>query len=247
MEKAINVIGEYKARNQHNHIGPNAHLIHYPVANQTMINATAFITDPDDWVDDKQMVALALRTTVEAAFADWNPCVQALVRLLPERLDKWAVFDSWDYPAPFFNRGKICLAGDAAHASSPHHGAGACMGVEDALCLSTLFREILTSTRVNRVTKGQALEMAFDIFDAVRRTRSQWLVNSSRRVCDLYHQPEWADASRWTKAQTCFEEIKDRSLKIWHFDYEAMLNETIQEYRKRSSEMREQRNGSRKQ
>ena len=233
MEKAITAIGEYKAKNQHNHIGPNAHLIHYPVANQTMINATAFVTDPNDWIDDKQMTAPASRTVVEDAFADWNPCVRALTSLLPEQLEKWAVFDAWDYPAPFYNRGKICLAGDAAHASSPHHGAGACMGVEDALCICTLMRRVLASIRENVAIKGQALGVAFETFDAVRRTRSQWLVNSSRRVCDLYQQPEWADPIRWTKAETCFEEIKDRSLKIWHFDYNAMMEETIEGYERR--------------
>ena len=233
MEKAITALGEYKAMNQHNHIGPNAHLIHYPVANQTMINATAFVSDPDDWNDDKQMVAPASRTVVETAFACWNPCVRALARLLPEKLEKWAVFDTCDYPAPFYNRGKICLAGDAAHASSPHHGAGACMGVEDALCITTLMRQVSESMRLKAAIKGQALGVAFETFDAVRRTRSQWLVNSSRRVCELYQQPEWADATRWTKAETCFEEIKDRSLKIWHFDYDAMMEETIQGYQRR--------------
>ena len=233
MEKAIKALGEYKARNQHNHIGPNAHLIHYPVAMQTMINVTAFVSDPDDWTDDQKMVAPASRTVVEDVFADWNPCVRALAGLLPEKLDKWAVFDAWDYPAPFYNRGKVCLAGDAAHASSPHHGAGACMGVEDALCLSTLMRQVSASVRENAAVKGHALTVALETFDAVRRARSQWLVNSSRRVCDLYQQPEWADATRWVKAETCFEEIKDRSLKIWHFDYDAMLEETIQTYRRR--------------
>ncbi len=233
MEKAITALGEYKAMNQHNHIGPNAHLIHYPVANQTMINATAFVSDPDDWNDDKQMVAPASRTVVETAFAGWNPCVRALASLLPEKLEKWAVFDTCDYPAPFFSRGKICLAGDAAHASSPHHGAGACMGVEDALCITTLMKQVSESMRLMAATKGQALGVAFETFNAVRRTRSQWLVNSSRRVCDLYQQPEWADATRWTKAETCFEEIKDRSLKIWHFDYDAMMEETIQGYQRR--------------
>lgn len=244
MGKAIKALGEYKARNQHNHVGPNAHLIHYPVANQTVINATAFISDPNEWPNDKQMVAPACRKDVEDAFAGWSPCVRAVASLFPETLDKWAVFDLWDYPAPFYNRGKICLAGDAAHASSPHHGAGACLGVEDALCLSTLTRQVDTSIRKNAATKGQALSAAFDTFDAVRRARSQWLVNSSRRVCDLYHQPEWGDPTRWVKAETCFEEIKDRSYKIWHFDYGAMMEETIAGYRQREEEFQEVLNGS---
>ena len=41
----------------------------------------------------------------------------------------------YEHPAPSYARGLVCLTGDAAHASSPHQGAGACMGVEDALVL----------------------------------------------------------------------------------------------------------------
>ncbi|KAI1143689.1 FAD/NAD(P)-binding domain-containing protein [Hypoxylon sp. FL0543] len=236
MDKAIEALGEYKARNQHNHVGPNAHLIHYPVANQTMINATAFLSDPEEWPDDKVTVVPGLRKDLEAAFADWNPCLTALIKHFPENLEKWAVFDTWDYPAPYFNKGTICLAGDAAHASSPHHGAGACCGIEDALCLVTLMKEVNDSLceKSNSTTKKEALSSAFDVFDAVRRTRSQWLVNSSRRVCDLYHQPEWGVEQKWVKAETCFEEIKDRSLKIWHFDYDGMVKRTVEEYARRN-------------
>ncbi|EER28083.1 hypothetical protein D8B26_006744 [Coccidioides posadasii str. Silveira] len=231
MAKAIEVLGEYKARNQHIHVGPNAHLIHYPVANQTMINATAFVSDPEEWPDDKRTVAPATRKDVEDAFEGWSPCVRGLVSQLPEKLDKWAVFDLWDYPAPFYNRGKICLAGDAAHASSPHHGAGACMGIEDVLCLCTLMGEARVLIQKAPTIRDQALISVFETFNSVRRTRSQWLVNSSRRVCDLYHQPEWADPAKWVKAETCFEEIKDRSHKIWHFNYNVMLQEATQGYK----------------
>ncbi|KAI0887621.1 FAD/NAD(P)-binding domain-containing protein [Annulohypoxylon maeteangense] len=232
MEKAIQALGEYKARNQHNHVGPNAHLIHYPVANQTMINATAFISDPNEWPDDKVTVMPGLRKDLEESFADWNPCLTALIQFFPEKLEKWAVYDTWDFPAPFFNKGAICLAGDAAHASSPHHGAGACCGIEDALCLVTLIKQVKASLREGS-TKKEALDSAFEVYDGIRRTRSQWLVNSSRRVCDLYHQPEWGHEQKWIKAETCFEEIKDRSLKIWHFDYDTMMKKTIEEYAKK--------------
>ena len=230
MEDAIKALGEYKAKNQHNHVGPNAHLIHYPVANKKLINATAFISDPNDWKHEKT-TATGEKADLVSAFAGWNPCVRNIIDLFPDKLDKWAVFDLWHYPAPYYNKGRICIAGDAAHASSPHHGAGACMGIEDALCLSTLLGEVNTTIKENPSAKQHALKTAFETYDAVRRTRSQWLVNSSRRVCDFYHQPEWADKAKWVKAQTCFEELKDRSYKIWHFDYEGMVQETIQGYR----------------
>ncbi|PYI32371.1 FAD binding domain-containing protein [Aspergillus indologenus CBS 114.80] len=233
MEAAIAALGEYKARNQHNHVGPRAHLIHYPVANNTLINATAFVMDREEWLDDKQMVAPASRGELEAAFADWSPCVRNVIRLFPEELEKWACFDLWDYPAPYYSRGKICLAGDAAHASTPHHGAGAGMGVEDALCLSTLIMEVVEAVQKEPTLKGAALKTAFETFGAVRRTRSQWLVNSSRTVRDFYHQVDWGEPAKWVKAETCFEELKDRSHKIWHFDYEAMKEEAVRLYRER--------------
>lgn len=239
MEQAINALGEYKAKNQHNHIGPNAHLIHYPVANGAMINATAFITDPEPWGDDKQLVAPASRHELGGPFADWGPSVRRVIDLFPESLDKWAVFDLWDYPAPFYSRDRICLAGDAAHASSPHHGAGACIGIEDALCLSTLFGEAREPIQRGPMFKGAALATVFDTFDAVRRARSQWLVNSSRRVCELYHQPEWGDRPKWVKAETCFEEMKDRSFKIWHFDYNQMVQESIRLFAQKAQLQRE--------
>ncbi|KND88240.1 Salicylate hydroxylase [Tolypocladium ophioglossoides CBS 100239] len=233
MAKAIEALGPYKAMNQHNHVGPNANLLHYPVANNTMINAVAFVRDPNEWPDDKQTVAQGTRDDVKAAFPGWCPAVQDLIDRFPDTLSKWAIFDLWDYPVPRYNGGRLCLAGDAAHATSPHHGAGACVGVEDALCLSTLMQEVVTETRGNPEVKEQALRAAFTTYDAIRRTRSQWVVNSSRRVCNLHQQREWADSSKLVRAETCFEEIKDRSLKIWHFNYDAMLNETRQGYKQK--------------
>ncbi|RYO87189.1 hypothetical protein DL766_008187 [Monosporascus sp. MC13-8B] len=226
MEQAIVALGDYKARNQHMHVGPGAHLIHYPVANHTMVNVAAFVHDANDWPDDNQMVAPATRHDVQVAFHDWAPSVRRLLSQLPEKLDKWALYDTWDFPAPQFHRDKMCLAGDAAHASTPHHGAGACMGVEDVLCLVHLMKEATASVDGGKTTRGQALRVAFEAFSSIRRPRTQWLVDSSRRVCDLYHQREWGDRQRWTKAEVCFEEIRDRTLKIWHFDSEAMLEET---------------------
>lgn len=208
------------------HVGPGAHLIHYPVANNTMVNVAAFVHDEGDWPGNGSMVAPASREDVQSVFGDWEPSLRHLVSLLPEKLDKWALFDTWEWPAPRYNKGRVCLVGDAAHASTPHHGAGACMGVEDVLCLVTLIEAVDDSIGIEKASKGHALALAFDVFNTIRRPRTQWLVDSSRRVCDLYHQREWGDPQRWTKSQVCFEEIRDRTLKIWYFDYEGMIRET---------------------
>ncbi|THC94145.1 hypothetical protein EYZ11_006394 [Aspergillus tanneri] len=234
MGNALSALGEFRARTLNMHVGPNAHLIHYPVANETMVNVAAFVSDPHEWSDKTSLVGPATRKEAMRCFADWNPCLRGLIGFLPENIDRWAMFDTYDYPAPFFSRDKICLVGDAAHAAVPHHGAGASIGVEDALCLATLLAEVWVSTRGKSSTiRNQAVAAAFDTYDGIRRFRAQWFVDSSRRVCDLYQQPEWADAQRRLKAETCFEEIKDRSHKIWHFDWNNMLEEAIQTYRQK--------------
>ena len=233
MENAIKAVGEDKAKYFSIHLGPGAHMLHYPVANGAMVNVVAFVSDSEEWTDGKNLVMPATRAEMEKVFECWNPSVRTMASFFPENIDKWGLFDTFDYPAPFFSRGKICLLGDAAHASSPHHGAGAGMGIEDAACLSGLIEEVILSLRENAATKGQAMSTAFESFDAVRRPRTQWFVDSSRRVCDLFQHEDWGNPAKWTKADTCWEEVKDRSHKIWHFNPEKMVEEAIKDYLQR--------------
>lgn len=129
MTRAIEVLGEWKANNFHHHVGPGAHLTHYPVANRTMLNVVVFLSDPNEWPDPAVMVNSGSRSEVETALQGWHPTVLGVVKLLPDELSKWALFDQGEFPLPLYNVGRVCVAGDAAHASSPHHGAGACLGV----------------------------------------------------------------------------------------------------------------------
>ncbi|RAH44772.1 FAD/NAD(P)-binding domain-containing protein [Aspergillus brunneoviolaceus CBS 621.78] len=230
MSRAVEVLGRWKAHNFHHHVGPGAHLTHYPVANNAALNVAIFVSDPEPWPDQSNMVTQGRREDVESLLAKWHPTVRSLVRLLPDTLMTWGLFDLAEFPAPVYCTGRVCIAGDAAHASSPHHGAGACLGVEDALCLNVLLGHVYKTATKDPV---KAMQTAFETFDSVRRPRTQWLVNSSRRVCDLYHQSEWADPRRWTKAETCFEEIRDRSYKIWNFDVEDMVQRTLAEYERK--------------
>ncbi|KAI5861145.1 FAD/NAD(P)-binding domain-containing protein [Durotheca rogersii] len=232
MDRAIDVLGDWKAHNFHHHVGPGAHLTHYPVANHKFLNVVVFLSDPNPWPDYNNMVAEGTREEIEIALRGWHRTVLDLVKLLPDKMITWALFDLGEFPVPRYNTRNICLAGDAAHASSPHHGAGACAGVEDALCLTALLGQVCATPPPDG-DYVRALGAAFETFDAVRRSRTQWLVNSSRRVCDLYHQSEWADPRRWIKAETCFEEIRDRSYKIWQFDADDMVQRTLADFERR--------------
>ncbi|QMW48718.1 hypothetical protein G4B11_012236 [Aspergillus flavus] len=229
MQEATARLGHYRAHIQHMYGGPNAHVLHFPVAKQTLMNVVAFVTDPNDWPLDRSMSQLATKDEVAGAFADWGPTVRDIIDLLPAELEKWGVFDSLDCPAPTYSRGRVCIAGDAAHASSPHHGAGAGIGIEDVLALTVLLDMVQSRVKTPGGRKTVALQAAFAAFSAVRRDRSQWLVRSSREACEIY---EWNDLQCGSDMDKGYDEIKRRSHKIWHFDIDGMLRQLEVEYRK---------------
>ncbi|KAK7992243.1 FAD/NAD(P)-binding domain-containing protein [Apiospora saccharicola] len=221
MERAEKALGRHIARRQHMHVGPGAHMLHFPLANQTMLNIVAFADEPADWPHGSQnMVTSGTRQEVEATFARWGSTCRTLASLLPPQLEKWAVFDAYDHPLSSYAKGRVCLAGDAAHASAPHHGAGAGMGIEDALALCALLEPALKSSSRLQSGWGASIAHAFSVYSTVRQPRSQWLVRSSREVCDIY---EWKYPGTGTDMSKCLEEITYRSHKLWYFDIEGML------------------------
>ena len=227
MDQAVAMLGENRAHNQHMYIGPAKHVITFPVANQTLMNVVAFLRDSRDWPVEQGMTLPATRAELVDAFWNWGPTVRAITNLLPTQIDKWGIFDSYENPMPTYARGRVCIAGDAAHASSPHHGAGAGIGIEDALALASLMEMIQSTMRNSYVPKSKALSAGFEAFNAVRRERTQWFVDSSRHVCETY---EWTNPETGSDPHRCFEDIKWRSDKIWFFDREAMIGDARREF-----------------
>ncbi|OTB00240.1 hypothetical protein M426DRAFT_15700 [Hypoxylon sp. CI-4A] len=228
MEKALPALGEEKALNQCMHMGPKGHVLNFPVAQHTLLNVVAFVDDEDEWTHEK-MTAPASKEEVVKYFQSWGPAVRTIAGLLDDSLDKWAIFDTYDHPAPTFSIGPVCIAGDAAHATSPHHGAGAGFGIEDALALGTVLEEAEMTLGAGDATKEAALSAAFKAYDAARRERAQWLVRSSRQVCKTY---EWANPDCGDDPDKCLKDIEWRAHRIWHFDIEGMIQDAKSAYHK---------------
>ena len=71
---------------------------------------------------------------------------------------------------PRWHSGRVCLIGDAAHATTPSAGQGASLALEDAVVLAQCIRDI------------DAPQAAFATFERLRRTRVETIVKQSRRT-----------------------------------------------------------------
>lgn len=122
----------------------------------------------------------------------------------------WALFDH--SPAPSYFAGHVAILGDAAHASTPHQGAGAGQALEDAFVLSNLLAD-------SRIRSASDIPKAFQAYDAIRRPRSQKVVTTSRAAGEIYSYdgPDGADV------QKIGENLLQRQRWIWEEDMDKQL------------------------
>lgn len=170
----------------------------------------------------------ATRDEVKQHLCKWGPGIREIVEALPEHLTKWGIFDMAENPASTYARGRVCISGDAAHASSPFLGAGAGMGVEDALVLATVLDLATASIRGRGLRiKTSAISAAFQAYSAVRLSRSQWLVRSSREMGELY---QWRHPEAGRDPERCRAELESSTRMIWDFDVDGMVAETARRF-----------------
>ncbi|MCE7072575.1 FAD-dependent monooxygenase [Dyadobacter sp. CY327] len=95
---------------------------------------------------------------------------------IPEILSKASHYalihnDIYDLaPLAHYAHSNILLVGDAAHATTPNMGQGACQAMEDAATLLTELR------------KDQPLEKVFAEFESKRMERTQYVIRQSRMI-----------------------------------------------------------------
>lgn len=235
MDKMVAAVGEVKAKTPAHRTGRGGHMVQYPVADGQLVNLVMYRVDESAWPDPERLTLPGERAEVLEFYKDWSPLVKGILGAMGEDLDRWAIFDMAEHPAPYFNKGRVCLVGDAAHAASPHHGSGASFGVEDVLALVTALEEVQKDAEASG-TRSQAklneqLTAAFAAYNAVRYERGIWLVQSSREAGDLYEWlgPDGDDAEKVTK------DILNRHRTLYGLDVPAMVQQTREEYWKRVS------------
>ncbi|KAK0736638.1 hypothetical protein B0T21DRAFT_441274 [Apiosordaria backusii] len=226
-DKAVEAVGEDRAGVSSLWMGPNRHLLTFPVNRQKerFLNLVAFVTDKNQTWSRTEASSLTLPATRTDALKDFeqagfSEAVLQLLRMTQEKMDRWGLFDLADRPLPMFFSGRIMVIGDAAHASTPHHGSGAGFCMEDIAILGALFEEAITHKDLTVDTLGDV----FAVFDHRRHERDQWLVKSSRRAADLYEWriPGFQGPSGFEKMKA---DIEERQEICWGFDVESAVKE----------------------
>jgi salicylate hydroxylase len=151
-------------------IGPNLHLIQYPLRGGNLYNQVAvfkserYRPDTDDWGTEDEL---------ETHFAKTHESVKrALARVKRDR--HWTMFDRM--PTDNWTRQHITLLGDSAHPMLQYIAQGACQALEDAVCLA----EALASQRGD-------VEAAFRLYQEERIPRTARVQRTARLFGDIIH------------------------------------------------------------
>ncbi|KAL4912681.1 hypothetical protein BDW62DRAFT_216105 [Aspergillus aurantiobrunneus] len=221
IEAVVAAMGEDKGYSHCLHVGPGAYTVTYPVANDTLVNMILFCKMPGPWPDSGKLLETCYREVAQDAVKAWKGDIRAVVDQLPERPNKWAIFDMSDHPASSYSSGRVCVAGDAAHATTPFLASGAAMGVEDAAVLTaTLDTALSRSASTTASQMEAAVTAAFEAYSTIRLQRSQRVVRDSRAVGDICM---WQNPETGQDGAKCFAEIWARYCHVWEFDVGEMV------------------------
>jgi salicylate hydroxylase len=162
-------------------LGPERHLVHYPVSAGEEINIVGCCPAGDfaeeSWTADGSVEDLA------AEYAGWDDRVQQLIAAVP-RTKLYAFYDR--EPFKRWTRGRVALMGDAAHPMMPLFAQGASQAIEDAAVLAGCLREAARAT----------VEPALRRYESLRHERASRVQALSRGRLDHHHMPDGEEQRR---------------------------------------------------
>ena len=153
--------------------GPGYHVVHYPLRHGAEFNLVAvFRTETHAEKAD----AATYRAELEQTYRSAHPSIRQLNAMMDLR---WRRSVADRAPVRHWHRGRIVLLGDAAHAPLQSLAQGACMAIEDGLCLGEAIH----------AAQGD-FAAAFRRYEAARLTRTARVQLESRALWDSFYHVE---------------------------------------------------------
>ena len=167
---------EYTSRRLQLWMGPDAHLVAYPISAARQINVVAVV--PGEW-NRPGWSEPGDGNEIKSAFvaAGWH----AIPRMLIGAVDSWRKWALFTVPGrgPWTGDG-VALLGDSAHAMLPFAAQGAAMAIEDAAVLAKCI-----AGRPNE--SPAALTAALQRYGRLRRPRIMRVQRAARHAGRIYH------------------------------------------------------------
>jgi salicylate hydroxylase len=169
---------EHSSRRVQLWMGPNAHLVAYPISAARQINVVAVV--PGTW-NRPGWSAPGEPNEIKSAFAftQWH----AVPRMLIGAVDgwrRWALFTVPD--GGEWTEGAVALLGDAAHAMLPFAAQGAGMAIEDAAVVAKCIGE-------TQQQGGPTIPAALKRYARLRQPRVARVARAARQAGRIYHLP----------------------------------------------------------
>jgi 3-hydroxybenzoate 6-monooxygenase len=149
--------------------GPGFHIVHYPLRHGTLFNIVSVFRRT---ASSERGDVVTHRAELQQVYRDAHPTVKALLAMLD--LGRRQAVGDRD-PIRRWHKGRVVLLGDAAHPTLQSLAQGACMAIEDGLCLADC------------VAADRDHEAAFRRFENARSLRTARLTLESRYIWDVYH------------------------------------------------------------
>lgn len=158
--------------------GPKCHIVHYPLKGWKLFNlVVTYHNDVKEAVAGKSVS----KEEVRQGFEHVHPRAQQII----EHGENWKLWVLCDRD-PIMNwvDGRVALLGDAAHPMLQYFAQGACMAMEDAVCLSHMFE-----------LYGEDVETALQQYLSQRMARTARVQLSSRLIGEYIYHPDGAKAA----------------------------------------------------
>lgn len=171
-------------------IGEKRHIIAYPIENHDLFNMST--TQPDrNFVQADTWTAAGSKTEMLETFHDFCPRVQKLLQLVPEgEVLEWKL--RVHKPLPLWVDHNSALVGDACHPTLPHIAQGAAQAIEDAAALGVILAKVTNKADINK---------ALRVYQAIRKPRTDWAVNTAAENSKGLHTQDKASRdSAFSKA-----------------------------------------------
>lgn len=156
-------------------MGPNAHLVAYPISAGRQINVVAIV--PGTW-NRPGWSAPGDANEIKNAFSPRWPATARMLIGAVDEWRRWALFTLPDIGE--WSDGKVALLGDAAHAMLPFAAQGAGMAIEDAAVLA----QCLSDSAGENIT---GIPAALKRYGRLRRSRVLRVQRVARQQGRIYH------------------------------------------------------------